>query len=261
MPNQTDPLDARRPPTATRRRRADDARVVADVLRRGIDRGDRIGAIDESALTTEFDVSRNTVRDALAILSAEGQIDRSPRVGTHVVRRKAEHGIDALRGLQETLRGLGEVHNEVRVATVLRAPAAVARRLEMSPGDDVVYIERIRRLDDEPISLDLTYLTPDVGIPLLEHDIENTDVFTLLERVSGTRLHSAEQSVEAACADPHSAANLDVPSGTALLLIERLTRLGPTARPVDLEYLRLRSDRISLHATAFRDPQPIGEPR
>ncbi|QRY64307.1 GntR family transcriptional regulator [Gordonia sp. PDNC005] len=243
MPITTDP----------RRRRADDARVVADVLRREIDRGDRTGALDENALAAEFDVSRNAVRDALGLLSAQGQIDRAPRVGTHVVRRKVEHGIDELRGLKETLLGHGDVRNEIRVATVLRAPVAVAHRLHLTPGDDVVYIERLRYLDDEPVSLDLTYLTPDVGIPLLDHDIENTDVFVLLEVVSGERLHSAEQSVEAANADPHSAANLDVPPGTAVLLMERLTRLGQNARPVDLEYLRIRSDRISLHATAFRD--------
>ncbi|MFT4086300.1 MAG: GntR family transcriptional regulator [Gordonia sp. (in: high G+C Gram-positive bacteria)] len=253
MPNTTDP---------SRRLRADDARLVADVLRRGIDRGDRTGALDELALAAEFDVSRNAVRDALATLRAEGQIDRAPRVGTHVVRRRAEHGIDALRGLKETLRGYGEVRNEVRVATVVRTPAAVARRLELVPGGDVVYIERLRLLDGEPLSLDLTYLAPDVGVPLLEHDIEGDDVFTLLERVSGERLHSAEQNVEAANADAHSAALLDVPTGTALLLIERLTRLGTQARPVDLEYLRLRSDRISLHATAVRNSIPtIGEPR
>ncbi|GAA3956053.1 GntR family transcriptional regulator [Gordonia caeni] len=252
MPKTSDP---------TRRRRADDARVVADVLRRGIDRGERTGALDEQRLAAEFSVSRNAVRDALALLCAQGQIDRAPRVGTHVVRRKAEHGIDALRGLKETLVEHGRVRNEVRVATLVRSPAAVARRLALDPGAEVVYIERLRFLDDEPVSLDLTYLAPDVGVPILEHDLENTDVFTLLERVSGRRLHSAEQSVEAAGADPHSAANLDVPAGTALLLIERLTRLGPEARPVDLEYLRMRSDRITLHATALRDTHPNGESR
>ncbi|NMO04442.1 GntR family transcriptional regulator [Gordonia sp. TBRC 11910] len=243
----------------TRRVRADDARVVSDVLRRGIDRGEHTGSLDERDLSAEFGVSRNVVRDALSILAAEGLIDRAPRVGTHVVRRKAEHGLDALRGLKETLVSHGDVRNEVRVATLLRPPAAVARRLRLETGVEAVYIERIRLLNDEPVSLDLTYLVPDLGIPLIAHDIENNDVFALLEQISGQRLHSAQQSVEAANADPHSAANLDVPPGTAILLLERLTSLGPHARPVDLEYIRMRSDRISLHATAFRDTIRSGD--
>ncbi|EGD54640.1 GntR family transcriptional regulator [Gordonia neofelifaecis] len=239
-------------PDLNRRRRADAARLVADVLRRGIDRGDRADRLDEQRLADEFGVSRNAIRDALALLSAEGRIDRGPRVGTRVARRRAEHGIDELCGLSETLAGYGCVRNEIRVATIVRAPAAVARRLHLEPSADVVYIERLRFLDQEPVSLDLTYLVPDVGVPLLGLDLENHDVFGLIEHSTGRPLHSARHSVEAATADPHSAAILDVPPGAALLLIERLTALGPERRPVDLEYIRMRSDRITLHATALR---------
>ncbi|MGO3326907.1 GntR family transcriptional regulator [Gordonia sp. (in: high G+C Gram-positive bacteria)] len=238
-----------------RRLRADDARVVSDVLRRGIDRGEHTGALHEDTLSVEFGVSRNVVRDALTILAGEGLIDRSPRVGTHVVRRRAVHGLDALRGLKETLSEHGDVWNEVRVATLVRPPAAVAAQLRLETGDDAVYIERTRYLGDEPLSLDLTYLVPDLGIPLLEYDIESTDVFALLELVSGRRLHSAEQTVEAAVADPHSAAVLGVAPGSAVLLLERLTCLGTQARPVDLEYIRMRGDRISLRTRSFRDQQ------
>lgn len=234
------------------RRRAEDARVISDVLRRAIDAGEVTGALDERILGAEFNASRNAIRDALANLCAEGLVDRTPRTGTHVVNRKAAHGLDALRGLKETLSGQGEVRNEVRVATLVRAPKAVARRLQLPAGTEVVYIERLRLLDEEPISLDLTYLVADLGIPLLAHDLEHTDVFTLLEQISGQRLHAADHTVNAAALDPHSAAALEVAAGAPALLLERLTSLGPDARPVDLEYIRMRGDRISLHATATR---------
>ncbi|QKT06305.1 GntR family transcriptional regulator [Gordonia sp. X0973] len=241
-----------------KRRRAEDARVIGDVLRRAIDAGETTGQLDERELVGEFGASRNAVRDALANLRAEGLIERTPRAGTHVVNRKAPHGLDALRGLKETLSGHGQVRNEVRVATLVRAPGAVARRLRLADGAEVVYIERLRLLDDEPVSLDLTYLVADLGIPILGHDLENTDVFALLEEVSGKRLHSADHTVNAAALDPHSAATLEVAAGSPALLVERLTSLGPEARPVDLEYIRLRGDRISLHATATRD-QPVAQ--
>ncbi|MFT3899100.1 MAG: GntR family transcriptional regulator [Gordonia sp. (in: high G+C Gram-positive bacteria)] len=235
------------------RRRAEDARVISDVLRRAIDAGELTGALDERRLGAEFDASRNAVRDALAILRDEGIIARSPRAGTHVVNRKAAHGLDALRGLKETLSTSGEVRNDVRVATLVRAPRAVARRLQLAADSDVVYIERLRMLDDEPISLDLTYLVPDLGIDLITHDLEHTDVFALLEEISGERLAAADHTINAAAADAHSAAALEVATGSPLLLLERLTSLGPDRRPIDLEYIRLRGDRISLHATALRE--------
>ncbi|WP_216892373.1 GntR family transcriptional regulator [Nocardia alni] len=233
-------------------RRADRARQVADVLRQQIHGGAFDHALPaESELAAEFTVSRNTIRDSLALLRDEGLIDRAPKVGTHVAQRKYEHGLDALRGLKETLRGHGEVRNEVRVATHVTPPPAVARRLHLSPGEQAVYIERLRYLGDLPLSLDLTYLVPDIGDPVIARDLESNDVFALIEQIAGGPLGSADLVLEAITADPHSAAALQMPEGGALLLLERLTRLED-GRPVDLEYIRLRGDRITMRGSLVR---------
>ncbi|KIU14681.1 GntR family transcriptional regulator [Mycolicibacterium llatzerense] len=234
------------------RRRADRARQVADVLRHQVRDGVYSdGLPGEAELVAEFSVSRNTVREALAILKAEGLIDRGPRVGTHVAQRKYDHGLHALVGLKETFKDFGEVRNEVRAATQLPAPAAVARRLQLGPGEPVVFIERLRYLGDLPLSLDLTYLAPDIGAAVLEHSLETNDVFALIEQVTAQRLGTADIALEAVSADPHTAATLDIPAGGAILMLERLTTLDG-GRPVDLEYIRLRGDRITMRGNLLR---------
>lgn len=234
------------------RRRADRARQVADVLRHQVRDGVYAdGLPDEAELVAEFSVSRNTVREALTILKAEGLIDRGPRVGTHVAQRKYDHGLHALVGLKETFKDYGEVRNEVRAATHIPAPAAVARRLQLIPGEPIVFIERLRYLGDLPLSLDLTYLAPDIGAAVLEHSLETNDVFALIEQVTARRLGSADIALEAVSADPHTAATLDIPAGGAILMLERLTTLDD-GRPVDLEYIRLRGDRITMRGNLLR---------
>lgn len=243
-PQPTDPTPLRR--------RADRARQVADVLRHQVRDGIYSdGLPGEAELVAEFSVSRNTVREALAILKAEGLIDRGPRVGTHVAQRKYDHGLHALVGLKETFKDFGEVRNEVRAATQLPAPAAVARRLQLGPGEPVVFIERLRYLGDLPLSLDLTYLAPDIGAAVLEHSLETNDVFALIEQVTAQRLGTADIALEAVSADPHTAATLDIPAGGAILMLERLTTLDD-GRPVDLEYIRLRGDRITMRGNLLR---------
>ncbi len=233
-------------------RRADRARQVADVLRQQIHAGAFEGALPaEAELASEFAVSRNTVRDALALLKDEGLIERAPKVGTHVAQRKYEHGLDSLRGLKETLRGHGEVRNEVRAARSVPAPPAVARRLGLAPGEQAVYIERLRSLGDLPLSLDMTYLVPDIGARVITRDLETNDIFALIEDISGGPLGSADLVLEAIIADAHSAATLQMPEGGALLLLERLTRLEDE-RPVDLEYIRMRGDRITMRGSLIR---------
>jgi GntR family transcriptional regulator len=217
----------------------------------------------EHELAAEFAVSRNTIREALTVLKNEGLIDRGPRVGTHVAQRKYEHGLDALLGLKETFKHLGEVRNEVRAAMRVTAPPSVARRLGLEPGEQAVFVERLRYLGDLPLSLDLTYLAPDIGARILEYPLENSlekqDLFALIEQVSGQRLGSAALALEAIPADAHSAATLQVPDGSALLMLERLTSLDD-GRPVDLEYIRMRGDRITMRGSLIRAEPIRSEP-
>jgi GntR family transcriptional regulator len=244
-----------------RRPRADRARQVADLIRRQLlDDGFGEGMLpDERDLCRQFGASRNAIRDALDLLRQEGLIERLPGVGTTVVGRKVSHDLHRLMGLAEVLHEHGTVVNQVRAAGLVRPPAGVARRLQLDSGNDsgndtdseVVYIERLRSLNGVPLSLDLTYVTAPIGIPLLDADLERQDIFRLLEQISGRRLGSADLAMEAVNADPHSAAVLAVPRGGALLMVERLTHFEDGA-PVDLEYIRFRGDRLTMRASTHR---------
>jgi GntR family transcriptional regulator len=223
------------------------ARQVCDVVRRDVLRGLSHGARlpSEAELAAEFGVSRNAVREALDLLRQEGLVARVQGSGTLVRAAKYDHSIDALLGLAETLTGHGEVRNEVRVSGLVPAPAAVARRLAIEPAEPVVYLERRRLADGLPLSLDLTYVVRDLGERLLEQDLVGSDVFVLLEQLSGQPLGTADLAFEAVAADAHSAATLDVPTGAPLLMLERLSHLAD-GRPIDLEFIRMRGDRMTL---------------
>ena len=238
---------------ARRRLRADRARQLADLLRHQLlAAGFPDNALPhETTLATDYSASRNTVRQALDLLRAEGLVERLPGVGTVVVAQKYPHGLDRLMGLAETLREHGHVTNEVRTVGPVPAPSPVADRLHVSPGTDVLYIERLRRLNGLPLSLDLTYIPLDVGSDLLGEDLENTDIFRLLETLTGTPLGHAEIILEAVSTDAHSAAVLQAPRGAAVLMLERLTYLAD-GRPVDLEFIRFRGDRISMSGLLHR---------
>lgn len=241
------------------RPRAERARQVADVLRQQITAGSFSAGMlpDERSLGRQLGASRNAVREALGLLRGEGLITRRPGVGTMVVTPKYGHGLDRLAGLAETLTGHGAVTNEVRAAyPVPRPPEAIATRLGLAEGAEAVYLERLRRLDASPLSLDTTWLPADIGRPLLSGDLAHRDVFGLIEETTGTRLGSAEVTVHAVTADADTAQLLDIPAGAAIFAIERLTRL-PGGRPIDAESLRIRADRLALHALLHRGSAPV----
>jgi GntR family transcriptional regulator len=237
------------------RRRADRARQVADVLRQQVLSGRYDdGLPPEAALTTEFGTTRNTVRAALDLLRTEGLVDRCPGVGTTVVAQKHPHGLDRLQGLAEVFDGRGTVHNEVRALAMTRPPRAVREHLQLGAEEEVLYVERLRHLDGVPLSLDLTYLVPDLGSRLLGRDLAGNDIFALLEEVAGQPLGHADLVMEAVAADPHSATVLGTPRHAPLLMVERLTHLAD-GRPVDFEFIRFRGDRLTLRGSTRRHPE------
>ncbi|CAM5308353.1 GntR family transcriptional regulator [Streptomyces tanashiensis] len=253
MPAESAP--AARPVAAARRRRlrSDRARQLADLLRHQILAGGFPGGVLplEDVIAADYRASRNTVRQALDLLRGEQLVDRQPGVGTVVVCEKYPHGLDRLQGLAETLHEHGRVTNEVRTMGPVGAPGPVAHRLGLPEHTDVLCIERLRRLNGLPLSLDLSYLPMDIGGELLGCDLENTDVFRLLEQLTGGPLGHAEITLEAVNADAHSAAVLQAPRGAAVLMLERLTCLSD-GRPVDLEFIRFRGDRITMSGVLRR---------
>jgi GntR family transcriptional regulator len=235
------------------RPRAERARVVADVLRERIAAGAFAdGAVpDERTLALELRASRNAVREALGLLRDEGLITRRRGVGTTVLRPKYGQ-LDRLTGLAEMLNGYGTVTNEVRVAEVVSdPPAMITEQLELPAGSAAVHLERVRRLDGRPLSLDSTYLTPEIGRAVLNGDLVGRDVFAMIEEAAGCLLGRSEVAVHAALADVDTATLLEIAPGAAIFQIDRLTRLAD-GRPVDAEALWVRADRMTLHATLHR---------
>lgn len=236
------PAPARRVPPewVSSRPRAQRARRVADVLRQRISSGSFANGVlpDERALAEQ--------------LSEEGLVMRRRGVGTVVVTPTYGHGLDRLAGLAEALAGHGTVTNEVLLTEVAAdPPAEIAERLCLDSGAAAVRIERIRRVNGEPLSLDSTYLTADIGRGVLRGDLETRDIFAVIEETTGCPLGRAEIEVRAASAGPETAALLGIRAGAAIFVIDRLTRMSD-GTPVDAELLRIRADRMTLRATLYR---------
>ena len=246
-----------RPARGPDRLRSVRSRELADRIRAEVLAGSFVsGSLpDERSLTVTYGASRNTVRDALRLLVAEGLLVRRPGLGTRVAARKFAHSLDRLAGLAETLARQGVIANEVRAVRWEAATPEVSRRLEIGEGATVLYLERLRLLDGEPLSLDSSYIAADVGAGLPRESLRSRDVFALIEETTGAPLGTAELSVQAVNAVPGIAGALGIAAGAAVFAIDRLTRLAG-GRPVDLETIHLRGDRISFTSVLHRSAGP-----
>lgn len=196
----------------------------------------------ESELMAHFGVSRITVRQALNELQNEGLIYRIHGKGTFVSKPKAFQDLTRLQGFGEAMSQLGhETFNRVLSIQHMAAPDQVAQQLHLTPGTMVTELQRLRFLNREPISLDITYVPHALGLRLAEEDLARRDIFLILEQDYGMALGHADLQIGSTQADDWLAEQLAVEAGAPVLFIERTT-VNAAGQPIDYEHLYYRGD-------------------
>jgi GntR family transcriptional regulator len=208
----------------------------------------------ESELTQFFKASRITVRQALSDLQKEGLIFKIHGKGAFVSKPKAFQELGRLQGFAEAMHAHGyETYNRLISLRHQRPEKAVAARLGIGGRTTVTELRRVRFLNREPISLDVSYVPRDIGERLAKEDLATRDIFLILENDYGLALGNAELKIEATTADEALARHLGIEDGSPILRIERLTCLAD-GRPLDFEYLYYRGDAFQYRLRVERVP-------
>ncbi|WP_263147379.1 GntR family transcriptional regulator [Pseudomonas sp. RIT-PI-AD] len=210
----------------------------------------------ESELCRTFEVSRITVRQALGDLQKEGLIFKIHGKGTFVAKPKAFQNVSTLQGLAESMTRMGyEVINRLHGIRHLAASTTVAERLQLEEGAPVTEIKRVRLVNREPVSLEITYLPRALGEKLEKADLVARDIFLILENDCGIALGHADLAIDAVLADDHLVRALDVEEGAPIMRIERLTHAAD-GTPLDFEYLYYRGDAFQYRLRIDRQKGP-----
>jgi GntR family transcriptional regulator len=235
-------------------------RQIADQLRNAITRGEFTPGAklpSERVLMDRYQTSRVTVRQAIAVLGAEGLIDvehgrgvfvrsRPPlrRLGRERLgRREREAGKGAF--LSDAMAAGREASAEVEVARGV-APPEVAERLHLSQGDQVLIRRRRMLADGQPVQLATSYLP----LQLVEDtQIEQADTgtggtYARLEEL-GHRLGRFQEDLSARMPLPDEARALRLGAGVPVIRVVR-TAFDEQGAPVEVNEMVLAADRYEL---------------
>ncbi len=179
----------------------------------------------ETALCSQFDVSRFTVREALKRLQNEGLIARKHGSGTIVQPAAARGG-----ALHQPLSNVGELLQYSRESEVEYTerdsgtlPAVVAEQI----GEDTDGIWRrfrgVRRqsANTPPIAVTDAYFHEKLGDAVDELDLAAGTLFSQIERIAGVTIGRVTQDIQAITADDRVANFLEIDEGEPVLRIIR----------------------------------------
>jgi GntR family transcriptional regulator len=187
----------------------------------------------EIELATRFRVSQGTVRKAIDELAADNMVVRRQGKGTYV----ATHAEQATqyRFLRLTPDGGGAPALQRRLLDCrrMRAPADIARLLELKAGETTVQIRRLLLSADTeaapggstPVVLDEIWLpgTAFKGLTIERLQDWRGPMYRLFEAEFAVHMVRAEEKLRAVAAGAEEAALLQRPVGTPLLSVERLS--------------------------------------
>ncbi|GGL10299.1 GntR family transcriptional regulator [Mangrovihabitans endophyticus] len=223
------------------------AQVHAD-LRRRIEDGEFAAMFPgELALIDEYRVSRHTVREALRRLRDDGVVvaerGRPPRLaGTPEI----EQPVGALYSLFASVEAAGQEQRSVVRRLEVRADGVVAVQLGLEESTPLIYLERLRLADGEPLAVDRVWLPAAVATPLLEADFTHTALYTELAARCGVRPTGGRENIRAVIPTPAERAQLGIDDTVAAFAVERLA--DHHGQPLEWRTTLVRGDRFSVTA-------------
>ncbi len=234
-------------------------RTVSLVLSDGIATGRyRLGESlpGEEALAKMFQVSRVTIRRALADLDAAGLIERKHGLGTFVKKKPDPREASPMNRLVNQIAEAGKLDVEVIEFEYCVPPEAVCDLLKLKASHEVQRVIRVRRNKRRPIMHLTTYVPAAIGRSYSRKDLGRVPLYQLLAR-AGKVYRRAQEAVGACLADPMVGPLLKVEVGAPLLFIQRVLS---TADDEPVEYLEVRAspDAYSLTRSWDSAAEPTG---
>ena len=188
---------------------------------------------NEDVLAARFEVSRATIREAVRGLVEAGYLVRRHGTGTFVsATSRQRHTLNANISYTAMIRQAGLKPGRRLLRKLIRpATSEEAASLGTSPGEPLVYVERIRTADDKPV----VYSADRIPAAILGDAVEavgDGSLYELLEDL-GVPVRNAFATLRPVVAGARLARLLEVRVGSALQQIEQVdfTELG---RPVML---------------------------
>ncbi|MEE1752343.1 GntR family transcriptional regulator [Streptomyces sp. SP18CS02] len=200
----------------------------------------------ERDLAVRYEVSRETVRQALRELLLEGRLRRQGR-GTVVAGPKLAQPL-SLASYTEGVRRQGRTPGRNLVSLErFPCPEALAAELGIAAGEPAWHMERVLLADDERVGLESTYVS-EARVPDLGTDFEpDSSFYSYLRERLGIGFGDADERIETVLATPREALLIGTPPALPMLLIHRVSR-DTAGRPLERVRTLYRGDRFSFTA-------------
>lgn len=183
--------------------------------------GDRLPS--ERELSTQFGVSRMTLRQAIQTLADEGILERKVGSGTYVARRKVQEKMIGTTSFTEIMLSQGREPSSRAASYFFTAPSSSEmEKLHLTKDELILRMERIRLADDIPICFEVASI-PEKLIREFSKSEITSSLYRTFEEKGQRKIGAANQTISAMVASEKIADYLDIKKGDAILRMRQVS--------------------------------------
>lgn len=179
----------------------------------------------ERELSSQYGLSRTTVRFALNELELMGYVHRQHGKGTFVSNViKGQTDLGGTYSFTEQMKSLGKVpETKILSLKTMKANQFVAEGLGIAVDDEIIKMKRLRSADNEPMMLERTYLPlskfPDLTLEMLQ----TTPLYELFMKRYNQTVKVADEILSVGIMTAKDAQPLKFYEGAPVLKLKRTT--------------------------------------
>ncbi|GFN37091.1 GntR family transcriptional regulator [Tepidimicrobium xylanilyticum] len=178
----------------------------------------------EQELAEMLGVSRNTVREAIKSLENEGYLVSRHGVGTFIIYdgKNIKTNIAVLESITNIIVNHGYKPGTKSIYCQKRqAPSVISKILNLEENDDVLYIERVRTADDDPVIYIEDYIPYIDGMYEKYQESKDESLFNFLQNF-GQRVAFSNSTIRAVLSSKHIQNELSLDGPETLLLLQQV---------------------------------------
>jgi GntR family transcriptional regulator len=197
--------------------------------------GDKI--LPERELSKKFNVGRMTVRQGIMELVREGILFRLQGKGTFVSFKTIRQPLGKLRSFTEEIRDLGyRPSTKLIKKELIRPDYEIASNLQINKKDKVLKAVRLRFVDNEILSLNISYFPLEKFPEIADMDLSCLSLYQMIEEQLGFKIIKANETLGAASASADIAKVLEIKKGEPLLVMKRNTFI---IKDIPIEFVKV----------------------
>ncbi|HEL2595280.1 TPA: GntR family transcriptional regulator [Streptococcus suis] len=207
----------------------------------------------ERELTQVYGVSRITVRLALQELEKRGLVYKKHGKGTYV-SEISDTAVDLSQAYSftEQMKKIGKVpRTSILSFKLVKASDYIAQHLQLSQGEEVFEVERLRLADEVPMMLERTYVPASLFPALTAIRMREKPLYEIFLEDYGQTIRLAEEEFYASIALDNEAKILGIPSNSPVLHLVRKT-YNDKNRIIEFTFSIARADQFRYKITHQR---------